>query len=79
MLEKEVAKLNKDKEQATADIQILVKEVADRHDVISNLRTEVNVLEDKLKQMDTHVQFKDEIIKDLRKKRKLLSKVTALR
>lgn len=77
-LEAQIYKLNKGKmdlEQTAVDTRILVFEVAERHDVILKLKSEVNDLEEKLKQMDTHIQFKDEIIKDLRKGRINHSKV----
>lgn len=77
-LEAELHKIVKDKmdlEQSAVDTRILVHEVAERHDVILRLKAEVNELEEKLKRMDTHIQFKDEIIKELRRERVILSKV----
>lgn len=61
--------------QSAVDTRVLVLEVAERHDIILKLKNEVNELEEKLKQMDNHIHFKDEIIKDLRKERNILSKV----
>lgn len=61
--------------QEVVDTRVLIVEVAERHDTIMKLKAEVNELEDQLKQKDTHIHFKDEIIKELRKERNNLSKV----
>lgn len=45
-------------------------EVAERHDMIVKLKNEINDMEQQLKQKDTHIQFKDEIIKKLRLQRR---------
>lgn len=61
--------------QSAVDTRVLILEVAERHDVILKLKNEVNELEEKLKQKDTHIHFKDEIIKELRKEKNNLTKV----
>lgn len=54
---------------------MLVFEVAERHDIILRLKNEINDIEQQLKQKDTHIQFKDEIIKKLRQQRRSYLKV----
>lgn len=56
--------------QAAVETRALVHEVAERHDIIVKLKNEINDLEQQLKQKDTHIQFKDEIIKELRQHRR---------
>lgn len=51
-------------------------EVAERHDIIVRLKNEINDIEQQLKQKDTHIQFKDEIIKKLRQQRRSYLKVS---
>lgn len=59
-----------DQSQAAVETRVLVQEVAERHDIIVKLKNEINDLEQQLKQKDTHIQFKDEIIKELRQHRR---------
>lgn len=61
--------------QAAVEARVLVFEVAERHDIIVRLKNEINDMEQQLKQKDTHIQFKDEIIKKLRLQRRSYSKV----
>lgn len=61
--------------QAAVEARVLVFEVAERHDMIVRLKNEINDMEQQLKQKDTHIQFKDEIIKKLRLQRRSYSKV----
>lgn len=68
-----------DSKQSAEDTRILVKEVAERHDIIQKLRVEVNELEEKLKQMDARIQFKDEIIKDMRARERIHSSKVRLK
>lgn len=49
--------------------------MAERHDTIVKLKNEINDMEQQLKQKDTHIQFKDEIIKELRQQRRGYLKV----
>lgn len=56
--------------QASVEARVLVFEVAERHDMIVKLKNEINDMEQQLKQKDTHIQFKDEIIKKLRLQRR---------
>lgn len=49
--------------------------MAERHDIILKLKNEINDMEQQLKQKDTHIQFKDEIIKELRSRRRGYLKV----
>lgn len=56
--------------QAAVETRVLVQEVAERHDIIVKLKNEINDLEQQLKRKDTHIQFKDEIIKELRQHRR---------
>lgn len=63
--------------KAAIDARVLILEVADRHDVIVKLKNELNDMEEQLKQKDTHIQFKDEIIKDLRREKRCNIKVSA--
>lgn len=44
--------------------------MAERHDMIIKLKNEINEMEQQLKQKDTHIQFKDEIIKELRQQKR---------
>ncbi|XP_055302935.1 uncharacterized protein LOC129568714 isoform X2 [Sitodiplosis mosellana] len=57
-------------EEAALEARVLVFEVAERHDTIVKLKNEINDMEQQLKQKDTHIQFKDEIIKELRQQRR---------
>lgn len=57
------------------EARVLVFEVAERHDMIVRLKNEINDIEQQLKQKDTHIQFKDEIIKKLRLQRRSYLKV----
>lgn len=52
------------------ETRVLVQEVAERHDIIVKLKNEINDLEQQLKQKDTHIQFKENIIRDLRQHRR---------
>lgn len=45
--------------------------------MIVRLKNEINDIEQQLKQKDTHIQFKDEIIKKLRQQRRSYLKVSA--
>lgn len=54
----------------TADIRGLVMEVAEKHDTIVQCRREIMDMEEQLKLKDTHINFKDQIIKELRRERK---------
>lgn len=58
------------------ETRVLVQEVAERHDIIVKLKNEINDLEQQLKQKDTHIQFKENIIRDLRQHRRPEVKVT---
>lgn len=49
------------------DTQVLVKEVASRHDDILKLKSENLSLEEQLKKQNQNMCFKDQIIKELRK------------
>lgn len=60
------------------EARVLVFEVAERHDTIVRLKNEINDIEQQLKQKDTHIQFKDEIIKKLRQQRRSYLKVLPL-
>lgn len=64
--------------QAAVEARVLVFEVAERHDTIVRLKNEINDIEQQLKQKDTHIQFKDEIIKKLRQQRRSYLKVLPL-
>lgn len=57
------------------DARVLILEVAERHDAIIKLKNELNDMEEQLKQKDAHIQFKDEIIKELRRERRDIFKV----
>lgn len=61
--------------QAAVETRVLVLEVAERHDIIIKLKNEINDMEQQLKQKDTHIQFKDEIIRELRQNRRTNIKV----
>lgn len=50
----------------------LTIEVAEKHDIILNLRRDVQQLEEQCRQSNKQTQFKDDIIKELRKEIKLL-------
>lgn len=52
------------------EARVLVLEVAERHDIIVKLKNELNEMEQLLMQKDTHIQFKDEIIRELRQQRR---------
>lgn len=62
--------------QAALDARVLILEVAERHDAIIKLKNELNDMEEQLKQKDAHIQFKDEIIKELRRERREVFKVS---
>lgn len=64
--------------QAAAEARVLVLEVAERHDIIVKLKNELNEMEQLLMQKDTHIQFKDEIIRELRQQRRDNFKVWCL-
>ncbi|KAF2903683.1 hypothetical protein ILUMI_02478, partial [Ignelater luminosus] len=51
----------------------LTIEVAEKHDIILNLRRDVQQLEEQCRQSNKQTQFKDDIIKELRKQIKLLN------
>lgn len=61
--------------KAAVEARVLVLEVAERHDIIIKLKNELNEMEQLLKQKDTHIQFKDEIIRELRQQRRSNFKV----
>lgn len=61
--------------QAAVEARVLVFEVAERHDIIIKLKNELNDMEQQLKQKDTHIQFKDEIIKELRQQKRGILRV----
>lgn len=61
--------------QAAVEARVLVLEVAERHDIIVKLKNELNEMEQLLMQKDTHIQFKDEIIRELRQQRRGIFKV----
>lgn len=65
--------------QAAAEARVLVLEVAERHDIILKLKNELNEMEQLLMQKDTHIQFKDEIIRELRQQRRGNFKVWRLK
>lgn len=46
---------------------MLAIEVADKHDQILRLKSEVNQLEDNLRQANMQTHFKDDVIKELRR------------
>lgn len=49
------------------DSEALVMEIAIKHDDLSRIRRELNQLEEQLKAKDSHIAFKDNIVRDLRK------------
>lgn len=51
---------------------VLTAEVAEKHDIILSLRSDIQRLEEQCCQVDKHAQFKDDIIKELRKEIKQL-------
>jgi len=51
--------------------EALTAEVADKHDQIFALRHEVELLEERCRQADLQIHFKDDIIKEMRKDLKL--------
>lgn len=61
------------------EARVLVLEVAERHDIIVKLKNELNEMEQLLMQKDTHIQFKDEIIRELRQQRRGNFKVWRLK
>ncbi|XP_031622706.1 spindle pole body component 110-like isoform X2 [Contarinia nasturtii] len=67
---KNLERQNKGLEEAAIEARVLVFEVAERHDMIIKLKNEINDMEQQLKQKDTHIQFKDQIIKELRQQRR---------
>lgn len=50
----------------------LTEEVACKHDLISSLKKDVQLLEERVVQADKQTAFKDDIIKELRKEIKQL-------
>lgn len=46
---------------------MLALEVAEKHDQILRLKTEVNQLEENLRQANMQTHFKDDVIKELRR------------
>lgn len=56
-------------------MRALAFEVADKHDQIIELRNQVNSLEEELKKAHKKVQFKDNVIRELRREIKNSTKV----
>lgn len=50
----------------------LTAEVAEKHDIIVSLKHDVQRLEEQCHQLNKHAQFKDDIIKELRREVKQL-------
>lgn len=56
----------------------LTAEVAEKHDIILSLKQDILQLEEQCRQTNKHAQFKDDIIKELRKEiRQLRQQVSA--
>lgn len=53
--------------QQLLDNRVLAVEVAEKHDQILRLKSEVNQLEDNLRQANMQTHFKDDVIKELRR------------
>lgn len=56
-------------------MRALAFEVADKHDQMIELRNQVNSLEEELKKAHKKVQFKDNVIRELRREIKNSTKV----
>ncbi|CAD7079621.1 unnamed protein product [Hermetia illucens] len=63
------------KEKAVANMRALAFEVADKHDQMIELRNQVNSLEEELKKAHKKVQFKDNVIRELRREIKNSTKI----
>ncbi|KAL7044151.1 hypothetical protein ACKWTF_001803 [Chironomus riparius] len=50
-----------------SDMEALVFEIADKHDYIAHLRSKITKLEEKLEQYERKVQFREKIIRELRR------------
>lgn len=53
--------------QSTTDVQALVLEVAEKHDVICKLRQQLCCKDEHEKQKDAHRCYKEKVIRDLRR------------
>jgi predicted DNA-binding protein YlxM (UPF0122 family) len=51
-------------------MEALVFEIADKHDYIAHLRSKITKLEEKLEQYERKVQFREKIIRELRRNTK---------
>lgn len=61
--------------QVAKDTTALVFEIADKHDQILSLKGEIKLLEDQLRQAESKLLYKDELIKGLRRDCRELAKV----
>lgn len=50
-----------------SDMEALVLEIADKHDQNAQLRSKISKLEEKLEQYERKVQFREKIIRELRR------------
>lgn len=58
--------------------QALTEEVASKHDIILQLKREMQLLEEKCIQADKQTAFRDDIVKELRKELKQLKQQVSL-
>ncbi|XP_061516679.1 CAP-Gly domain-containing linker protein 1 isoform X1 [Anopheles gambiae] len=61
---------------ASTDNRSLISEITDHHDKITQLRKKLKEQEDKLRQANTAIQFRDEVIAQQRQEIKLLNEVS---
>lgn len=59
--------LHHNEPQNLLDNRVLALEVAEKHDQILRLKTELNQLEENLRQANMQTHFKDDVIKELRR------------
>lgn len=62
-----LSKLPHNEPQNLLDNRVLALEVAEKHDQILRLKTELNQLEENLRQANMQTHFKDDVIKELRR------------
>lgn len=57
----------------------LTTEVAEKHDIIVSLKYDILRLEEQCRQVNKHAQFKDDIIKELRREVKQLKQQVCIK
>ncbi|XP_059609459.1 putative leucine-rich repeat-containing protein DDB_G0290503 isoform X1 [Phlebotomus argentipes] len=66
---------NRELEKAASDTQVLVEEIAMKHDMIQKMRSDYGLLEEQMRQAGMQIHFKDDVIRELRREITALKKI----